>query len=143
MLVKEIMTRNVVTVSPSNTLKELAKVLKEHRINGVPVTTKDGTLVGVVTMTDLLKILRDINYWDHVEKIKPGIGVKDALLKEKDVCTVEKKMTKGVNTVTEEDTVDYALDLMCKHNVHTIPVVKENKLVGVVGATDIVGINFI
>lgn len=143
MLVKEIMTRNVVTVSPDTKLSDLARLLKDHRINGVPVTIKDGTLVGVITMTDLLKILRDINYWANVEKVKPGIGIKDALIKEKTECTVEKKMTRGVNAVTEEDSIDYVLDLMCKHNIHTIPVVKENKLVGVIGATDIVSLNFL
>jgi len=143
MIVKEVMTRDVVTVSPDTKLCDLAKVLREHRINGVPVTIKDGTLVGVITMTDLLKILRDINYWTQVEKVKPGIGVKEALVKEKEECTVEKKMTRGVNTVTEDDSIDYVLDMMCKHNIHTIPVVKENKLVGIVGATDIVSINFL
>jgi len=44
MLVKEIMTRNVVTVHPEASLKELAKILREHRINGVPVVNKDGSL---------------------------------------------------------------------------------------------------
>ncbi len=143
MLVKEIMTRNVVTVTPNTTLKDLALILKEHRINGVPVVSRDGTLVGVITMTDLLKILRDINYWDQVEKIRPGMGVKDALLKEKEEATVDKKMSKGVNVVTEDDSVEYALDLMCKHSIHTIPVVKDNKVIGVIGATDIVKAHFL
>ena len=143
MLVKDVMTRNVITVPPGTTLRELAKVLKENRVNGVPVVSKDGTLIGVITMTDLLKMLRDINYWGQVEKVKPGMGVRDALLKEKETATVETKMSKGVNVVTEEDDVEYVLDLMCKNNIHTIPVVKGNKVVGIIGATDIIRINFL
>lgn len=143
MLVKDIMTRDVVTIRPDTTLKELTKILIEHRINGVPVVTGDFRIAGVITMTDLLKILRDINYWDNIEKVKPGIGVKDALLKEKEYVTVEKKMTKTVSTVSEDDSIDHVIDLMCKHNIHTIPVVKEDKLVGVIGATDIIKISFL
>ncbi len=143
MLVKEIMTRNVVTVHPEASLKELARVLKEHRINGVPVVNKDGSLAGVITMTDLLRILKEINYWDSIEKMRPGLGIKEAFSTEKEQATVSKKMTKQVNTVSEDDPVEHVLDLMCKHNIHTIPVVKDNKLIGVIGATDIVNLSFL
>ncbi len=143
MLVKEIMTSDVVTVRPGSTLRELAKIIKEHRINGVPVTAEDGTLVGIITMTDLLKILKEINYWDSIEKIKPGIGVKEAFVREKEKATVGKKMTKQVTTVSENDSVEHVVDLMCKHNIHTIPVIKDNKLIGIVGASDIVYVSFL
>lgn len=143
MLVKEIMTSNVITVRPDTTLKELAKILKEHRIKGVPVVTKDGILVGIITITDLLKILKDINYWDYIEKVKPGLGVREAFIREKEEATVGKKMTKQISTVSEDDSVDHVVDLMCKHNIHTIPVVKDNKLIGVIGATDIVNVSFL
>lgn len=143
MLVKEIMTRNVVAVRPDTTLKELTRLLIDNRINGVPVVTGENRIAGVITMTDLLKILRDINYWDSIEKIKPGIGVKEALVKEKEYIIVEKKMSRNVSTVSEDDSVDHVIDIMCKHNIHTIPVVKDDKLVGVIGATDIVKICFL
>jgi CBS domain-containing protein len=143
MLVKEIMTRNVITVNPDMLLKDLVKILKENRINGVPVVDADNILVGVITMTDLLKILKDINYWDTIEKVKPGLGLKDAFVEEKENATVGKKMTKQVSTVSEKDSVEHVLDLMCKHNIHTIPVVKDGKLIGVVGATDIATISFL
>ena len=143
MLVKEIMTKDVVTVRPDAPLKELAKILKKHQINGVPVVSADGTLAGIITMTDLLKILKDINYWDSIEKIKPGIGVKEAFMREKEKATVARKMTTQVTTVSEDDSVEHVVDLMCKHNIHTIPVVKDDKLIGVVGATDIISVSFL
>lgn len=143
MLVKDIMTRNVISVKPGASLRELTRILTDYRINGVPVVEDDGNLVGIITMTDLLKILRDINYWDGIEKLKPDVGIKDALLQEKEHVTVSRKMTTMVSTVLEDDPVDRVIDLMCKHNVHTIPVVKNNKLVGVVGATDIVKLKFL
>lgn len=142
MLVKDIMTSDVVTVKPDTSLKELAGILKKHRINGVPVVNEDGSVEGVITMTDLLKILKDINYWDNIEKLKPGIGVKDAFLREKEHATVAKKMTRQVSTISENDSVEHAVDLMFRQNIHTIPVVKDDKLIGVIGETDIVSASF-
>ena len=138
MKIKEIMTKNVISITPEASLKELATLIKQHRINGVPVVTKEGALVGIVTMTDILKILRDIYYWSELESVKPGLGVKDALLAEKEKATVETKMTTGVRTIKEDDTVEDVLRLMCKQNIHTIPVTRDGKLVGIVGVTDIV-----
>jgi len=138
MKIKDIMTRNIISITPEASLKELATLIKQHRINGVPVVTKEGALVGIVTMTDILKILRDIYYWAELENVKPGLGVKDALMAEKEKATVETKMTTGVRTVKEDDTVEDILKLMCKHNIHTIPVTKDSKLIGIVGVTDIV-----
>ena len=138
MKIKDIMTRNIISITPEASLKELAALIKQHRINGVPVVTKEGALVGIVTMTDILKILRDIYYWAELENVKPGLGVKDALMAEKEKATVETKMTTGVRTVKEDDTVEDILKIMCKHNIHTIPVTKDGKLIGIVGVTDIV-----
>jgi len=138
MKIKDIMTKNIISITPEASLKELAILIKQHRINGVPVVTKEGILVGIVTMTDILKILRDIYYWAELESVKPGLGVKDALMAEKEKATVGIKMTTGVRTVKEDDSVEDILKLMCKQNIHTIPVVEDNKLVGVVGVTDIV-----
>lgn len=143
MLVKEIMTKEVVTIRPEATLAEVVRLLKQHRINGVPVVTAGGVLVGIITMSDLLRLLRDINFWNKVEQIKPELSIKDAFLKDKEQAIVEKKMTHGVITVTEEETVERVLDLMSTRNIHTIPVMRDDKLVGIVGAMDIVSLNFL
>ena len=140
MKVKDIMAKNVITISPKASLKELAILIKKHRINGVPVVNEEGILVGVVTMTDILKILHNIYYWAELEKVKPGLGVKDALEEEKEKATVGEKMSTSLRTLKEDDDVEKALKLMCKYNIHTIPVTKDKKLIGVIGATDIVHI---
>jgi len=138
MKIKDIMTKNIISITVEASLKELAILIKQHRINGVPVVNKEGALVGIITMTDILKILKDIYYWSELESVKPGLGVKDALMAEKEKATIETKMTTNVRTVKEDDTVEDVLKLMCRYNIHTIPVVKDGKLVGVVGVTDIV-----
>lgn len=140
MKIKEVMTKNVITIGPKASLKELAGLIKKHRINGVPVVDEAGALVGIVTMTDMLKILHDIYYWDELEKVKPGLGVKDGLEEEKEKATVGEKMSTSLRTLKEDDDIEKALKLMCRYNVHTIPITKDRKLIGVIGATDVVHI---
>jgi len=143
MLVKDIMTKEVITVKPEDTLAQVVRLLKQYRINGVPVVAQGGVLVGIITMSDLLRLLRDINYWDKVEQVRPGLSIKDAFLKDKEQAIVEKKMTHGVITVTENETVERVTDLMSTRNIHTIPVMRDDKLVGIIGAMDIVSLNFL
>jgi CBS domain-containing protein len=52
----EIMTRNVVTVTPDTSIMEVARLLLEHRIGGVPVV-EDGRVVGVITESDLFRLI--------------------------------------------------------------------------------------
>jgi CBS domain-containing protein len=54
LLARDIMTRQVVTVSPNMTVPEVAKVLLDHRISGVPVVSKDNEVIGIVTEGDLI-----------------------------------------------------------------------------------------
>lgn len=140
MRAKEIMTRDVIAVTTATTLKELARIVSIHRINGVPVLDEKGNLEGVITQTDLLRILRHICFWDEMgEERSPMLSVKESLTREKDKAVVGTKMTKLVHTVKEDDEVDHVLRLMCRYDIHTIPVVNANgKLVGIIGATDIV-----
>ena len=138
MKVKDIMTREVITVTPQTSLKELAKIIKGKRIHGVPVLDENGTLKGIVTLTDMLKILQRIIYWGELERVKPELGIKEALIKEKEDANVEANMSVMVRTVKEDDQVEKVLELMCNHNIHTVPVLEKGKLVGVIGASDIV-----
>jgi CBS domain-containing protein len=142
MKVKDVMSTNVITVNPDTNLKELAKVIYTNRINGVPVVKSDGSLVGVITMTDLLQILKHICFWDEIGNVESDessvVSIKEALQKEKDKAVVGAKMTKTVHTVKEDDSVDFVLRLMCKYEIHTIPVVRDGKLVGIIGASDII-----
>ncbi len=55
--VKDIMTRDVITVPPDYTVEETAQVLEKNRISGVPVVDADGQLVGTITQTDLFRVL--------------------------------------------------------------------------------------
>ncbi len=55
--IKEIMTKDPITVPDNYTVEEVASILLEHKISGVPVVNEDGKLVGIITKTDLFKLI--------------------------------------------------------------------------------------
>ena len=72
-MVKDIMTTEVVTISPETSLKEVGEILREKRVSGLPVVDKDGSVVGIITLTDMLRILDQIYHWREIERRVPEI----------------------------------------------------------------------
>lgn len=65
--VQQAMTRQVITVEPDNTMEDVRRILKEHKLSGTPVT-KSGELVGIVSIEDLIHSLREGNNGEPVKK---------------------------------------------------------------------------
>src|SRR3970040_1401940 len=65
--VQQAMTKKVITVEPENTMEDLRRILKEHQLSGTPVT-KAGDLVGIVSIEDLIRSLRDGNGSEPVKQ---------------------------------------------------------------------------
>lgn len=126
--VKNIMTRSVVTMREDETLSGLADLLIRTKISGVPVLNGVGEMTGIITITDLLNLMG---------KIKDGSFARHDQSLNKDL-SVKAVMTKNVSTITEEDTLLDAVNIMCAKKIHTLPVVSEGMLVGVVGRRDII-----
>jgi CBS domain-containing protein len=138
MLVKEIMTKNVISVLANTSLKEVGKILKEKRISGLPVVDKDFNILGIVTLTDMLKILDQI-YRERVEKKeRPGSKLIEMYAEEKLNAKVSDIMTKNVFTLEENNTMEDVMGLMFTKGVHTIPIVKNGKVIGIIGKRDLV-----
>ena len=140
---RDIMTREVITITDDATVKELARILSIHQISGVPVINDKGKLVGVVTESDLIyqtkkvhiptviTILDSVFYLENPDKMEDEMK-KMAGIKVKDILT-----SKPV-TVTEETQLDEIATIMAEKNVHTLPVVNQDILVGVIGKKDII-----
>ncbi len=140
---KDIMTKQVITVAPDTPVKEVAKTLWEHRINGVPVVDENGDIVGIVTEADLIDQNKKIHiptaifFLDSLiflenpkkldQEIKKMVGTTAA-----DVCT------KKVITVDEDTPVEEIATIMAEKRINTIPVTKNGKLVGIIGRGDVI-----
>ena len=138
MIVKEMMTKNVITVSPEASLKEVGSLIKEKKISGLPVVTEGGTIVGIVTLTDLLNLLSRIYQWKQLEEGDEAVNLSDMFEKEKTTSKVADIMTKNVIALREDDSLDDVMKLMFDNKIHTIPVTKEGVLIGIVGKRDLI-----
>ncbi len=142
MFVEEIMTKEVITVSPNTPLKEVGELFKEKRISGMPVVDEKGDIVGVITLTDLMKILSNIYRWKQLEKSTPDLKLSEMFEIEKSNAKVKDFMSKNVLTLAEADTMDEAARKMFVSGVHTLPVLREGKLVGIIGKRDLIHVCF-
>ena len=142
MIVKEIMTETVVTVTPETSLREAGKIFLEKRISGIPVIDENGNLYGMLTITDMLKVLDDIYKWGEQEKKWGGLKIADEFAQKKANAKVGDIMSKEVFTLPEESNLKDVMRMMFTKKVHTIPIVRDNKLVGIIGKHDLVSICF-
>jgi acetoin utilization protein AcuB len=124
MFVGKRMTRQVVTVSPKDTLKSASHRLMEHRVHQLPVV-EGGELVGFVSGTDIRNSTFETSTVTQLGKI---------LVKNR---TVDEIMTRNVITASPEDTVEDALLLIQKRTLGALPVVEGRKLVGIITKRDI------
>ena len=140
---RDIMTADVVTISPEASVEDLAALLEAKRIGGVPVVDADGQLVGIVTQSDLVQRCRDLelppalNILDLHLFLETQAGFKRRLEKMLG-ATVRAVMTPDPVTIPPEMSVNEIAALMTDRQVHTLPVLDGKKLVGIVGKIDLV-----
>jgi CBS domain-containing protein/anti-sigma regulatory factor (Ser/Thr protein kinase) len=114
--IEDVMSRDVITVSPQTSMLEVREILREHQISGVPVV-KNGELVGILSIEDLIKAL--------VEKTMHA--------------SVEEKMTPNPVTLRADEPVIMALSYFDKHEFGRFPVVDgRGRLVGILTRGDII-----
>ena len=140
--VKDIMTRELITVSPGTEIVHATKLLLENRINGVPVTDEKGKLVGILCQSDLIaqqKKLPIPSFFTFLNGLIPLTSMKqiEKQVQKITAATVAQAMTKNPVTVQPDTGIEEVAALMVDKNFHTIPVVDEGKLVGILGKEDI------
>ncbi len=111
MLARDIMTKQVIAVTPGTPVKDLAKILHKNHIGGAPVVDKNGRLVGIVADSDL--------------NSRKGTRVKSI-------------MNKSVIRVMEDTPVEEIASLMASQRVKRLPVVRDQRLSGIVSRADII-----
>jgi CBS domain-containing protein len=140
--VKDIMTRKLITVSPETEIVHATKLLLENRINGVPVTDETGKLVGILCQSDLIaqqKKLPIPSFFTFLNGLIPMTSMKqiEKQVQKITATTVAQAMMKNPVTVQPDTDIEEVAALMVDNNFHTIPVMGEGKLVGIVGKEDI------
>ena len=143
---KDIMTKEVVTLSPETEIGDAARVLIEKGFNGLPVVDEKGKVVGILCQSDLIaqqKKLPIPSVFTLLDSWIPLSRPKDLekAVRRITAITVKDAMTPNPTTIHPETTMEQMAALMVDRNFHTLPVVdEEGKLVGVVGKKDILKI---
>jgi len=138
MRVRDMMTTDVCTVRPETPLKEVARLLVERRVSGVPVVDEGGRVLGVVSEGDFLA--REAGaaerprgpLWWH------WAASPDQAANRMNATTAGEAMTSPAITVSAERSLMNAAAIMARSAINRLPVVDDGKLVGIVSRADIV-----
>ena len=138
MKVHDVMTSPVHTVGPDATLKEVAVLLGDHGISGLPVVDDDGALVGIVSKADIL--MKE----SAVTGERGGLigllrgGADPLLLHKVEARTAGEAMTSPVLSIEPGRSIAAAAALMLDSRINRLPVVKQGQLLGIVSRSDLV-----
>ncbi|TFH44531.1 MAG: CBS domain-containing protein, partial [Lysobacterales bacterium] len=136
---RDIMSVKVVTVSPSTPVRELAALMIEKHVSGLPVLNDSGKLVGMVSEGDLLR-RPEIDTEKHRRRWASFFTTADEQAREftkSHALRAADLMTEQVIHVAEETPLGDIVGLMEKHNVKRLPVLSHGKLVGIVSRADL------
>jgi len=138
----EIMSREVITLSPDMEIAEATRILLDNNINGAPVVDSQGQLVGILCQSDLIaqqKRLPIPSLFTFLDGLIPLSSTKqlDKEVRKIAATTVSQAMTSKPVTVSPETGIEALAGLMVDNNFHTLPVVTGGKLVGIVGKEDV------
>ncbi|MGB6084224.1 CBS domain-containing protein [Moheibacter sp.] len=125
--VTQIMSKDLVTLNPTQSLYDAEKLFNKHSIRHIPVVEGE-RIVGVISRSDLLRIsFADLN--ENEETVDSVVY---------DMYTIPQVMTRVPVSVESDATVKEVAEMLAKQSFHSIPVVDNGKLVGIVTTTDLI-----
>ena len=140
MLVRDLMTTGIASVSPDTPVSAVVRLLAERGISGVPVTDADGALLGMVTEGDLMRRLalsdepRHGWFWTPFDD---QVGAAERHARVVRGSAARDVMTARPLAVTEGTTATHAARLMEKRRVRRLPVLRDGRVIGVVSRSDL------
>jgi CBS-domain-containing membrane protein len=135
----DIMVSNVITVTPEQSVQDVAEILIERRISGVPVLDAAGDLVGIVSEGDLMRrgdagTEHRRSWWLKLLMGREGLAgeyIKEHATKVKDV------MTRSVITAAPETSISEIAELLERNRIKRVPIVKDRKIIGIVSRANL------
>ncbi len=146
MIVKDVMSKDVITVTRDETLADLVSKLRKHNYHTLPVIDNENKVLGVVNSEDIMKVFLPHN--PVLEKLLKSTHLYNT--EEEDILKMDLPEEMGttvkvsdimnihVITIEEDETIADARRLMKLHNVQRVPVTKDNVLVGFITLFDII-----
>lgn len=142
MKASDIMARDVICLNEDTDITTAVEVLLNNHINGAPVVNGAGEIVGILCQSDLVFQQKEIPVppiFTILDGIFPLSSSKklDAEFKKMAATRVADAMVREVTTVDPDTPLAEIASLMVEQHFHTIPVVRDNKILGIIGKEDI------
>ncbi|OGP49722.1 MAG: hypothetical protein A2Y79_05405 [Deltaproteobacteria bacterium RBG_13_43_22] len=140
---KDIMTPEVITIKEDTPISEVAQILTEKHISGVPVLNPEQEMVGIVCESDIIDQTKRVhlptvvNLMGYIVFLESGKKFEKELKKMIGLVAAD-IMTRAVKTVIPGTPLEEIATLMTENHVHSIPVLEGKTLVGIIGKKDIV-----
>ena len=139
MKAKDVMTRTIISVDPNATVLQAARLMLQHHISGLPVINEAGQLVGILSEGDFLRRRET-----HTERQRPrwleflmGPGRIADDYTHSHGTKVSEVMTAEVRTVVEDASLEEVVELMERHRIKRVPVVRGREVVGIISRANI------
>lgn len=126
--VGNVMTKDVITININTSLKEVNGHFSKNHIRHLPVVSGD-QLIGILSKTDILRISFGDTFGDGQDESDEAIF---------EMLSINQVMKHSPVTVSSEDTLKHAAEILAEREFHALPVVDNGKLVGIVTTTDLI-----
>ena len=125
--VNDIMTKTVLTAKMNTPFEDIVNALMRSKINHLPITNSDGTLRGIISASDILKAMHEM---DQFNIYYNGYSLEKRL-------DVKEEMSSNFFSISSSSGLNEAIDLLVKNNIHALPVIDDEGLVGMLTSNDI------
>jgi CBS domain-containing protein len=139
----DIMTRNVITARPDDSVAKIARLLSDHEISAQPICDPQGTVLGMLSEGDLIRPFGQENttkraWWLNL--LAEGHDLAPSFLES---LRVEDRpardlMVVPVITASPDTSVPELADLLARHHIKRLPILRDGQLVGIVSRADVV-----
>jgi len=139
---RDIMTKKVITVSPEMEIAQAVQLLLRKRINGVPVVDDSGNVVGILCQSDVIAQQKKIpipSFFTFLDGVIPLSSMKQLEREVQKIAAtkVAHAMTPDPVTVSADSGIEEIATLMVDQNFHTLPVMDNGRLIGILGKEDV------
>lgn len=139
---RDIMTEKVITVSPEMEIAQAVQLLLRKRINGVPVVDDSGNVVGILCQSDVIAQQKKIpipSFFTFLDGVIPLSSMKQLEREVQKIAAtkVAHAMTPDPVTVSADSGIEEIATLMVDQNFHTLPVMDNGRLIGILGKEDV------
>jgi CBS domain-containing protein len=135
----DVMTRQVVSIGPDDSVLQAVRLMLQNRISGLPVVDADGKLIGIVTERDFLR-RTELDTQHHGPRwleflVGPGRLATEYV--RSSGRRISEIMTRDPKTISADTALEEVVSLMERHNVKRLPVVDDGRLVGIVSRANL------